>query len=125
MNLYQSTILDHYHNPHFKGCLENPTFTTELHNPSCGDSVYWQGTVKNGIVTDIAFNGKGCVISQAAASMLAQQAHGKSCAAINSYTQETMLTMLGIDLGPMRIKCALLPLEALHTGIQSCLTGPS
>ncbi|HZW60809.1 MAG TPA: iron-sulfur cluster assembly scaffold protein [Candidatus Babeliales bacterium] len=117
MNIYQQELLDHFHNPRHKGQLSQVDFACELHNPSCGDSISWQGCLHEGLISSLAFQGKGCVISQAVASMLAQQFHGQSIQAIQDCTVATLVAMIGIDLGPTRLKCALLPLQALQKAV--------
>lgn len=118
MNIYQEELTDHYTNPRNRGTLHNPDFTSGMHNPSCGDSVSIQGCVEDGILLAIAFEGKGCVISQATASMLTEYAKGKSLAQLKELNADFMRSLIGMPLGPTRLKCALLPLEALQQGIK-------
>jgi nitrogen fixation NifU-like protein len=115
--MYHDQLMDHYHNPRHHGSIASPTFSTGQYNPSCGDAVALTGIVKDGILADIAFQGKGCVISQAAASMLCAYACGKSVAEIAQLDAEFMLNLVGIPLGPTRLRCALLVLYALKQGI--------
>lgn len=117
MNLYQQELMDHYRNPRNRGTLQAPHFISDEHNPSCGDSVGFQGKVECGIVSELFFQGKGCVISQGLASMLTQECKGKLVSAIADLNKDYMLMLLGIPLGPTRLKCALLPLQALQQGI--------
>ena len=71
--MYQEELLEHYKYPYNKKKLEGqPSFSTEQYNPSCGDSISMEGVVQNGILTKLCFQGKGCVISQATASMLSE-----------------------------------------------------
>src|ERR1700722_11303177 len=108
MKLYQEELMDHYRFPHNKGQLEKPDFNSGHHNPSCGDSIQLQGCIYKGILTSIAFEGKGCVISQAAASMLTQEVKNKDITQILTFDASFMCALLGIELGPMRLQCALL-----------------
>lgn len=117
MDLYQAELMDHYRHPRNQGALEVPDFSSGSCNPSCGDSVQFTGHIKNGVVVAVLFQGKGCVISQAAASMLTQSVLDKTMQEIMALNADSMLKLVGIALGPMRIKCALLPLEALQKGI--------
>ena len=117
MNLYQEALTDHYRNPRNKRNLQGINFTSELHNPSCGDSISWQGYVDNGQVMAIAFEGKGCVISQGSASMLSEAVKDLTLEQIISLDAPFMLSLIGLELGPTRLRCALLPLEALQQGI--------
>ena len=109
--------MDHYRYPRNKGRIKNPDFTSGSINPSCGDSVSMQGCIANNSLSQVVFEGKGCVISQATASMLAQAVIGKPCDQVCSLDKEFVLSMIGIDLGPIRLKCALLPLQALQEGV--------
>ena len=118
MNLYQEELMDHYRNPRNRIILDNPDMTSQEHNPSCGDSVAFQGIVQNGMAIKLAFNGTGCVISQGVASMITQLCTDKSLQYIALLDKEFIITMLGIPLGPTRLKCALLPLQALQQAIE-------
>ena len=117
-NLYHELLLDHYHHPRTKGTIENPDFSSGVHNPSCGDSVVVQGTVIEGVLTGCRFQAQGCVISCAAASLITHKAQGQPLDVIALYTTQTMLDLVQLPLGPTRLRCALLALEALQTGVQ-------
>lgn len=116
-SLYQEIILDHYRNPRNKGVLEKPDFVCNQHNPSCGDSVSWQGKLYQGRVIAVVFEGYGCVISQATASLLSEYVINKTIAEVMELDNQAILSLIGITLGPTRLKCALLSLEALQEGI--------
>lgn len=118
MKLYQQLLMDHYQHPRNKGHLKNPDFTTEDYNPSCGDSCAFEGIIKNNCLVDVAFTGKGCVISQATASLLTEWALGKTVTEIMTLDAEGVQQMIGMPLGPMRLRCALLPLQVLQAGIK-------
>lgn len=118
MNLYQEIIMDHYRNPRHHGILAPYDFYAEQRNSSCGDEVLFTGVIKDNVLADVAFKGKGCVISQATASLLADRAAGMSLDAILSLDNDALLGMLGMQLGPVRMLCALLSLAALHQGIK-------
>ena len=113
-NLYQAMIMDHYHSPRNKKNLQNPEKTTGSTNPSCGDSVSFELCIKDGIITEIAFQGAGCVLSQAAASMLTEKLYQKPLNQVYELNTNYMLELIGIELGPTRLRCVLLPLEALQ-----------
>jgi nitrogen fixation protein NifU and related proteins len=117
MDLYQEQLMDHYRYPRNYGTLENPDMVTQTFNPSCGDQVAYQAHIKNNTIVALKFQGKGCVISQAAASLLSESCINKELEYIESLTKDTMITLIGISLGPTRLRCALLALEALHQGI--------
>lgn len=116
--LYKDVLNDHYRNPRNKGTLENPDFASGDSNPSCGDAVAMQGFITDGKVTAVVFEGVGCVISQATASLLTQNVVGKTIEEILALSAEDIQTMIGISLGPLRLKCALLPLYALQQGLK-------
>lgn len=116
-DLYQEKLLDYYHHPRNKGLLPHPDLTSGVYNPSCGDSVMMQAQLKNDILEKIVFEGKGCVISQAAASLLTERAQGLSLNEVESLTPSDMKKLVGIELGPTRVRCALLALEALQSAI--------
>ena len=117
LNLYQETLMDHYRNPRNHGSLTNPDFASGRYNPSCGDAISIAGRLEKGLVTACSFEGKGCVISQATASLLTQKVTGMRVGDIQSLDVDAILDLIGIMLGPTRLKCALLPLEALQGGI--------
>lgn len=122
MNIYQEILMDHYRHPRNRVRIANADFASEQHNPSCGDSVHFSGSIVGNAITRVGFEGKGCVISQAAASLLTESVIGKTVDQVLVWDAATMLALLGMQLGPVRIKCALLPLQALQQGLREyCL----
>jgi nitrogen fixation NifU-like protein len=117
MDIYKEELTDHYRNPRNKGSLSAPDFSSQLHNPSCGDSCSWQGCISQGRVTALAFDGKGCVISQATASKLSVILVGKTVQECMALDGSFIRNLIGLELGPTRLRCALLPLQALQQGI--------
>lgn len=117
MNFYHEKLIHHYHNPCNYGHLENPDFITQEYNPSCGDLIVMEGKIHTTILTHVQFTGKGCIISQAAASLLTQECMQKNIYDICTLTDTDVQLLLNITLGPLRLKCALLPLVALQEGI--------
>jgi nitrogen fixation NifU-like protein len=113
MSIYQELILDHYNNPRNRGTLDHPTNTVDVYNPLCGDKIHMEIETKGKEVTSIAFSGEGCAISQATASMLTEHAKGKSPDELRKLDKEFILELIGVELSPNRLKCALLPWEAL------------
>jgi len=109
-------ILDHYENPLNKGVLDDPDISHEEDNPVCGDRIRIDLKVDNGIITDTRFSGRGCSISQAAASMLTEEIKGKKLEEVKHIGKETVLELLGIPIGPVRMKCALLSLKVIKAG---------
>ncbi len=123
-DLYRELILDHYQHPHNHGEIPDADITYEDSNPLCGDRIRIDIKTKNNIVTDVKFNGKGCAVSQASASMLTDELIGKSLDEIKNMDKQFILDMLGIPLGPTRIKCALLPLKVIKSGVYGITTWP-
>ena len=117
MNLYKELLLDHYRYPRNRGEIPAADFSSGEHNPSCGDSVCFQGTINNGSISKLMFTGQGCVISQAAASLISEQCAEKQITEVLKIDADQLQAMIGMQLGPMRLKCLLLPLEALHKGL--------
>jgi nitrogen fixation NifU-like protein len=117
-DFYKENILDHYRNPRNAGTLEDPTYTHESHNPLCGDIIRIDLHVnEDNIVDKVTFDGKGCAISQASASMLTEMIEGMPLDEVKQIRKEDILEMLGIPIGPVRMKCALLSLKALKAGV--------
>jgi nitrogen fixation NifU-like protein len=115
--LYREAIIDHYRHPRRKGHLPDPDIHYHDTNPFCGDEITIELKVKDGVVVDAAFDGRGCAISQASASMMMEEIIGLSVDELRQWGKEDILDMLGIEIGPVRLKCALLPLKALKAGI--------
>ena len=115
--LYRDQILEHYKRPHNYGRLEDPDLEFEDSNPLCGDKIRMDLLVEDGRVTDVRFSGVGCSISRAAASMLTEEIKGKTLEEVKRIGREEVLEMLGIELGPVRLKCALLALKTLKVGV--------
>lgn len=113
MSMYTEIILDHYKNPRNKGSIADPDSSASDSNPFCGDSLTVQLKLKGSVIEDIKFNGIGCAISQAYMSMLTELVIGKDLSYVVGLKKEDLLSIVGIDLGPVRIKCALLGLKVL------------
>lgn len=116
-NLYREHILDHYGHPRNEGMLENPDISHERDNPVCGDKVRLDIELKDGKVEEARFSGEGCVISMAAASMFTEEIQGKTIADLKAMDDEDIFEMLGVELGPARANCAVLPLRVLQEGL--------
>jgi len=113
-SVYQERILQHSTHPHNFGRLPTATGKVLLDNPLCGDVIQMEVEISKGTVKNIKFTGKGCAISKAAASLLTDEAIGKQVAELRNWDKTSIINLLGIELGPNRLKCALLPLEAMH-----------
>ena len=116
-DLYRQNILDHYQNPRNFGTLPKPDISVEDSNPLCGDKIRMDLRVEDGRIADVRFSGVGCSISRAAASMLTEEIKGKTLEEVKRIGREEVLEMLGIELGPVRLKCALLALKTLKVGV--------
>jgi len=117
-DLYREIIIDHYKNPQYRGHLDPHDIQFEDDNPLCGDHIEITLRVDpSGKVTDGRFEGKGCAISQASADLLIESIIGKSLDLVKGLTKKDILDLLGIELGPVRLKCALLSLKVLKAGV--------
>lgn len=114
---YREYILDHYRNPHNYGRLEHPTVHSEDTNPLCGDQLGMDLLVEGDHVTEVRFQGRGCAISQAAASMLSEMVEGKPVEEVVQLGKKDILDELGVPISPARMKCAFLSLRVLHRGL--------
>jgi nitrogen fixation NifU-like protein len=114
MNIYQEIILDHYRHPHNFGDMDKPDKETSVVNTVCGDKIAMKVRIERDVIYEIKFSGQGCAISMASASLLTDYARGKSADDLRKLSRSDILKLLSVDLTPNRLKCALLPLEALH-----------
>ena len=114
-DLYRDEILEHYRQPHNFGTLESPDASYEGNNPLCGDRITMMLIVSDdGVVSDVAFSGRGCAISQASASLLTDEIKGRPVDEVRSMKNQDILDLLGIEISPARLKCALLSLDTLQ-----------
>mgnify|MGYP001043021319 FL=1 len=117
-DLYRELIIDRYKNPQYRGVLEPNDITFEDDNPLCGDHIRIDLRLDgDGRVIEAAFDGHGCAISQAAADLLVESILGKTVDDAKNLKKQDVLDMLGIELGPVRLKCALLCLKVLKGGV--------
>jgi nitrogen fixation NifU-like protein len=117
-DLYRELIIDRYKNPHFRGSLNPHDISFEDDNPLCGDHIRMDLRINGDQrVSEVAFDGHGCAISQATADLLAESIVGKSLEEVKKINKQDVLDMLGIELGPVRLKCALLSLKVLKAGV--------
>jgi nitrogen fixation protein NifU and related proteins len=135
-SLYQHLILDHYRNPRNRGELPAPTVDVHLRNPTCGDEIRLQLQVEGGVIVDVRFQGEGCSISQAAASMMTSLVKGAPVAeamamasrftammhgdaeAAGDRTLKDLRALAGVARFPVRVKCALLGFDALQEAVK-------
>jgi nitrogen fixation NifU-like protein len=123
-DLYRDYILEHYRRPHNFGVLEAPSATFEGSNPLCGDRITMQLTVKDGVVERVGFTGRGCAISQASASLLTDEIKGKPVADVAAFQAVDVLELLGIEISPARLKCAMLSFDSLQHLLDEVGAGP-
>ncbi len=117
-DLYRETIIEHYKNPSHRGRLDPHDIFFEDSNPLCGDHIQIELRVnQGGTISDARFDGHGCAISQASADLLIESIIGKSLTEVQNLKKQNVLDLLGIELGPVRLKCALLSLKVLKAGV--------
>lgn len=114
--LMMDVLLDHYRHPQNFGPLEGANIVHAEGNPSCGDQIEIAVKTAGDTIEDIKFRGKGCIVSQAAASILTELMKGEKLEKVRTFGKEDMLEAIGIPIGPMRLKCALLALKVLKAG---------
>jgi nitrogen fixation NifU-like protein len=117
-DLYRDYILEHYRRPHNFGVLDGATVSQEGANPLCGDRITLQLLVRGGRIDGVGFTGRGCAISQASASLLTDEIKGKDVSAAAGMQASDVLDLLGIEISPARMKCALLSLETLQGALE-------
>lgn len=117
-SLYKDYLLDHYRHPRNAGILVDANCGAQQENPACGDAVSMTGRLENGIIREVRFAARGCVICVAGSSLLSDQIIGLTVQELATLDAQTMITLLGIPLGPTRLKCALLPLYTLHNALK-------
>jgi nitrogen fixation NifU-like protein len=118
-NLYRDFILEHYRNPHNRGVLDPSDLAFADSNPTCGDemSMTLRLDETGDRVTEVAFEGRGCAISQASASILTDELAGKSVKELRDLDPKEVLENLGVPIGPARLKCALLSYKVLQGAV--------
>jgi nitrogen fixation NifU-like protein len=117
-DLYREIIIEHYKNPSYRGKLDPCDIVFADQNPLCGDHIEVNLRVdEKGLITDARFDGHGCAISLASADLLMESIIGKQVDQVKQMTKQDILDLLGIELGPVRLKCALLSLKVLKAGV--------
>jgi nitrogen fixation NifU-like protein len=116
-SIYKEEILDHYKHPRNFGQLDHSDIHVEANNPLCGDKLSMDLIVKDGVVEDVRFSGRGCAISQASASMLTEDIIGKPLTELAKTTRDDILENLGVQISYARLKCALLSLGLLRLAL--------
>lgn len=123
--LYESVIVAHYESPRHRGTLEDPKLSHSERNPICGDHVQLEASIDGDRLDRLRFEAHGCIISQAAASLLCEYAEGKRLVDLQSLTADEMLKLLQVPLMPRRVPCALLPFRALKAIVYCSQGQPS
>ncbi|GBD33962.1 Zinc-dependent sulfurtransferase SufU [bacterium HR34] len=119
-DIYHEVILEHWKNPKNKGKIKNPDFTYEIYNPFCGDKIKIYIKANKNIIKDVKFEGKGCAISQAGASLLTEKVKNKSISYAKKLDKEDMLKMLNLkEISPIREKCMMISLNALKGALKN------
>lgn len=115
-NLYRDFILEHYRNPHNKGYLDPHDLHFADSNPTCGDemSMTLRLDPTGSTIADVAFDGRGCAISQASASIMTDTLRGQTLDEVRAMNPKDLLDELGVPIGPARLKCALLAYKVLQ-----------
>ncbi|MBI2546175.1 SUF system NifU family Fe-S cluster assembly protein [Candidatus Woesearchaeota archaeon] len=116
--IYREHILDHYKNPRNHGNIEHPDISFHDNNPLCGDEIKIEVKLDAQThISDVKFTGRGCAISQCAASMLTEELKDKTLEEAKKITNQDIIGMLAIPISPVRMKCAILSLKVLEAGI--------
>jgi len=117
-DLYRQQILAHYKNPRNYGEIEDATFSHVGENPNCGDTIQMDVVLGDDeeTIEHVSFQGEGCAISMASASMLSEELPGKSIDELQAMDRDDVIDMLGVDISPMRVKCAVLAEKVAQDG---------
>src|SRR5689334_9830672 len=124
-DLYRDYILEHYRRPHNFGVIDDPAASFEGSNPLCGDRITLQLGIKDGVVERVGFTGRGCAISQASASLLTDEIKGKPLDDVAAFRADDLLDLLGIEISPARLKCAMLSHDSLQHVLEELGTSPA
>ncbi len=117
LEIYQEMILEHYNNPNNCGYIENYDVAAKDSNPICGDEIEIRIKFDKGVINDIKFQGQGCAISQSSVDILIDLVRNNNVEFVKDLTTENFIKILGIELSPLRLKCALLGLKTLKTAV--------
>jgi nitrogen fixation NifU-like protein len=123
MSVYRERIIDHYRHPRNQGALDNADISAELDSPTCGDVVRIDVRLEEGRVAEACFSGQGCVLAIAGASMLTEEIAGKTLVELEALSDADVREMMGLELGAVREKCALLAYHTLQAGLASRRSG--
>jgi nitrogen fixation NifU-like protein len=115
---YIENLLDYYQNPRNKGRIENATVSVSGGNPGCGDVVTMYVTIEDGIARQVQFEGQGCTISQAGASMVAEKYEGQPLEEIEEASTDDMIDEMGREVVVSRLRCATVGIGTLKGAIR-------
>ena len=115
---YIENLIDYYQNPRNKGRIEDATVSASGGNPGCGDVVTMYLKIRDGIAEEVRFEGEGCTISQAGASMVAEKYEGKSLEEIEASNTDDMIDEMGREVVISRVRCAAVGIGTLKGAIQ-------
>ena len=116
--MYDDRVLDHYRNPRNVGVADPADVDARVDNPVCGDEIRVTARVADGRLAEVRFEGRGCAISQASASLLTERAKGLTLAEARALGPDDVVALLGVPVSPVRLKCAVLALDALKAGLR-------
>ena len=119
---YHEELMEHYRYSPYRGTLDDASIVADELNPSCGDHIAITAKVIDEKIKQIRFSGSGCVLSQAAASLLAEQVTGARLEVVLALSRDDILQLIGLQVGPTRLKCAMLSLQVLQEGIRRYLS---
>lgn len=117
-SMYREDILELYKNPINFGKLKSKTHSATKNNPTCGDEIRIEMSIKDKRINEIKFSGVGCAISTAASSLLTQKVKNMSVDYVNNLNQEDVIKLLGIPVSPGRIKCATICLDTIKEAMK-------
>ncbi len=117
MDIYQQKIMDHYKKPRYRGTINNPTHISVENNSLCGDRIEFQLSIKRKKIIQAVWQGEGCVLSLAAADVIAEHIQKIPLNQVSIINEEWLLGELGVKPSPSRLKCVLLPLIALKKAL--------
>jgi nitrogen fixation NifU-like protein len=119
-DLYRPHVLDHYAHPRNWGRLERPDIVADADDPSCGDQVHIEIALDaEGRVGRVAFEGEGCIVSMASASIFTERIKGRSLAELRAISEDDVLAWFDVPVGRARRRCALLPLQVLRAALKA------
>jgi nitrogen fixation protein NifU and related proteins len=117
MTIYHDIIMDHFRNPRCFGCSGKYNKMSHKHNPSCGDRIMMKVLLQKEKIVNICFEGHGCALSIASASMLCDYAKNSHVSKLKKLKEKDVLVMLGIDIGPVRNNCVMMAYNAMREAL--------